>query len=314
MYWHVKLIFALAGLMILAGTAFAFRDYITAVPRWALNLGEGDEVKPPPDAVHPSDAGAAAPVAEADPRLAEARAKVALAEEHLRRNDPVQARKLLDNLLGDPKLERFSPAWELAVARLNEVNTTILLTACPAPEKVTYEVKSGDSLWEIARGHNMTVAHLRQLNELGEETHIIPGQPLQLYPAEWRVEVDKSERRLLLFDADRLLKSYKVGIGRQDRTPVGTFVVYNRETEPVWNPPGRIIPYGHPDNVLGTRWLGLKATGETDPKLKGYGVHGTWAPESIGKAESNGCIRMENRQVEQLFLFVSEGCPVTITE
>ena len=52
-------------------------------------------------------------------------------------------------------------------------------------------------------------------------------------------------------------------------------------------------------NPVGTRWIGLSA--------KGYGIHGTDAPASIGFARSHGCIRLRNRDIEQLFELVRAG-------
>jgi lipoprotein-anchoring transpeptidase ErfK/SrfK len=46
-------------------------------------------------------------------------------------------------------------------------------------------------------------------------------------------------------------------------------------------------------NPVGTRWIGLS--------VKGYGIHGTNAPKSIGHAASHGCIRLRNQDVEKLY-------------
>jgi lipoprotein-anchoring transpeptidase ErfK/SrfK len=45
---------------------------------------------------------------------------------------------------------------------------------------------------------------------------------------------------------------------------------------------------------------------------KGYGIHGTNRPKSIGKAASHGCIRMRNQDVEDLFERVEVGDPVEL--
>jgi len=60
--------------------------------------------------------------------------------------------------------------------------------------------------------------------------------------------------------------------------------------------------------------MSIKASGSGTPDVKGYGIHGTWDDSSIGKAESAGCIRMRNQDVEQLFVLVPMGTVVTITE
>jgi hypothetical protein len=46
---------------------------------------------------------------------------------------------------------------------------------------------------------------------------------------------------------------------------------------------------------------------------KGYGIHGTNRPTSIGKAASHGCIRMRNQDVEELFELVQVGDEVSLT-
>ena len=76
----------------------------------------------------------------------------------------------------------------------------------------------------------------------------------------------------------------------------------------MWYSPEGVFPFGHPKNVLGTRWIGF----EEKEGLYGYGIHGTAEPESIGKAESNGCIRLRNEDVEELFDFVETKTKVVI--
>jgi len=48
--------------------------------------------------------------------------------------------------------------------------------------------------------------------------------------------------------------------------------------------------------------------------VRGYGIHGTWEPETIGKAASAGCIRLLNSEIEELFNLVPLGTEVTIAE
>jgi L,D-transpeptidase catalytic domain len=55
---------------------------------------------------------------------------------------------------------------------------------------------------------------------------------------------------------------------------------------------------------VGTRWMGLSQ--------KGYGIHGTNEPRSIGKAASHGCIRMGQKDLEDLFALVRSGDTVEI--
>jgi lipoprotein-anchoring transpeptidase ErfK/SrfK len=67
-----------------------------------------------------------------------------------------------------------------------------------------------------------------------------------------------------------------------------------------------MIPAGNPQNILGSRWLGLDK--------EGYGIHGTTEPQSLGKQATAGCVRMQNSEVEQLYSIVPKGTEVTIVD
>jgi lipoprotein-anchoring transpeptidase ErfK/SrfK len=84
-------------------------------------------------------------------------------------------------------------------------------------------------------------------------------------------------------------------------SPSGSFEIVHRIPDPTWYTKGKVVPPGK-NNPLGTRWLGLSQ--------KGYGIHGTNNPSSIGRNASHGCVRMRNRDVEELFEMVSVGDPV----
>jgi len=71
-----------------------------------------------------------------------------------------------------------------------------------------------------------------------------------------------------------------------------------RIPNPTWYGPAKTIGPGA-GNPLGTRWMGLSR--------KGYGIHGTNSPRSIGHRASHGCIRMRNSDAEDLFKRVSVG-------
>ncbi|MEZ5973868.1 MAG: L,D-transpeptidase [Planctomycetota bacterium] len=79
--------------------------------------------------------------------------------------------------------------------------------------------------------------------------------------------------------------------------------------EPVWTRPGQpALPYGHPDNLLGARWLGWYQDGvKTD-----YGFHGTNDESGVGGRVSSGCIRMRNADVELLFELLPSGARVVV--
>ena len=114
-----------------------------------------------------------------------------------------------------------------------------------------------------------------------------------------RIVVSIPDRKLSVLEDDRVVKIYQTAVGApKSPSPAGSFTIVTQIPEPTWYTKGRIVPPGK-SNPLGTRWLGLSK--------KGYGIHGTNAPGSIGRNASHGCIRMRNRDVEELFGMVAAG-------
>jgi lipoprotein-anchoring transpeptidase ErfK/SrfK len=114
-----------------------------------------------------------------------------------------------------------------------------------------------------------------------------------------RIIVSLADRRLVVVEHDQILAAFPVAVGAPTSpSPVGTFIVINRVANPTYYRPGTVIPPG-PRNPIGTRWIGLSR--------KGYGIHGTDEPNSIGYAQSHGCIRLRNTDVERLFEQVRAG-------
>ncbi len=231
---------------------------------------------------------------------------------------PLKARQEALELLS--QCAEYDASW-LALAKIiDQANKNFMSGTAPCPEKTSYTVVPNDSLSKISGKIGTTVGALQRLNKLSKTSAIIrPGQTLQYFPCEWSIRVSKSQFLLCLYHGKQLFRIYHISTGQHDRTPVGTFVINTKTMHPAWYDGTRKIPYGDPRNILGTRWMGIQATGDTDPSLRGFGIHGTTEPDSIGTASSLGCVRMLNPEVEELFDFVPEPkgtftVPVTITE
>ena len=118
------------------------------------------------------------------------------------------------------------------------------------------------------------------------------------------IVVSLQDRKLALVEDGRVVKVYRVAVGKPSTpSPEGTFTIERRVTNPIYQHKGVTIEPG-PDNPVGTRWMGLS--------IKGYGIHGTNEPHSIGKAASHGCIRMRRKDVEELFSLVRVGDTVEL--
>ncbi|WP_242971899.1 L,D-transpeptidase [Haloimpatiens massiliensis] len=112
-----------------------------------------------------------------------------------------------------------------------------------------------------------------------------------MYRLQYNILISTKNRKLILYKYKKIYKIYPVAIGKPSTpTPKGNFRIINK----AFNPGG---PFG-------AAWLGLSI-----PK---YGIHGTNNPSSIGKAVSNGCIRLYNYNIIELYNIVPIGTPVKI--
>ncbi len=126
-----------------------------------------------------------------------------------------------------------------------------------------------------------------------------------------RVVVDKSDRVLRVYAGDRLIAQFPATMGSsKDPLPLGNWTIngtsylppFHYQPDLFWDvadsksdhrlPPG-------PNGPVGVVWLDLSK--------EHYGIHGTGAPETIGRAESHGCIRLTNWDVARLSLMVKPG-------
>jgi L,D-transpeptidase ErfK/SrfK len=124
-----------------------------------------------------------------------------------------------------------------------------------------------------------------------------------------KLVVDLSDRRVDLYQQDKLKASYPVAVGQEGwETPIGDFKIFQMHKNPIWRHPitQATIPPG-PDNPLGKRWIGFWAD---DTMVIGF--HGTNQEELVGEAISHGCLRMKNADITALYRQVSLGSIVEV--
>lgn len=261
-----------------------------------------------PESLAPAAAAkeTAAPPTATPAYLPETRAMVADAR------SAIEAGQLTDAqvMLGKVEASHSSPE---AIELLGEVNMKLLKSPLMMQGKEYYVIRSGDYLQKIAKQYNITVALLKTMNGLETDT-IIAGARLLVFNGTFSIHVSKSRNDLDLLLAGKLFKRYPVGTGEFGKTPAVEFTLIDKIVEPPWTRPSdnRQIEYGDPENVLGSRWMAIKSSDH--PELTGFGIHGTWERDSIGKQSSAGCIRMLNEDVEELFDLVPRKTSVTISE
>lgn len=158
-------------------------------------------------------------------------------------------------------------------------------------------IKAGETLYQISRDYRIPLATLLQANPTVKPNMIYPGQTIVIpglpdpNTLPYRIEVSRQNRILRLYRNNILQKEYPIAVGRMlHGTPTGQFVIINKAPNP-----------GGP---FGTMWMSLSK--------EHYGIHGTNDPTSIGKAVSRGCIRLYNKDVEELARTIPIGTLVTI--
>ena len=118
------------------------------------------------------------------------------------------------------------------------------------------------------------------------------------------IVVSLEDRKLALVEDGQTKKIYTVAVGKPSTpSPEGTFTIERRAKNPIYHHDGKTVLPG-PHNPVGTRWMGLS--------IRGYGIHGTNEPSSIGKAASHGCIRMAKADLEEFYELVAVGDTVEL--
>ena len=147
----------------------------------------------------------------------------------------------------------------------------------------------------------------RKLNRLAVTAMIgavLTGQALAQNAPTRLIVVSLEDRKLALVEDGQVKKVYTVAVGKPTTpSPVGTFTIERRVANPTYHHDGKTVLPG-PGNPVGTRWMGLS--------IRGYGIHGTNEPKSIGKAASHGCIRMAKADLEEFYALVAVGDTVEL--
>jgi len=176
-----------------------------------------------------------------------------------------------------------------------------------------YPRKGKEDIFAVARRFGVSASGVYNANVgdllLGDELLLIPGEHVAPLVFREGVVLNLAERNLYYYEKGRPLRAFPAAIGKRGwETPTGDFTIINKAKNPTWFPPSwaveeKPVPPG-PDNPLGDRWMGLS--------VKGYGIHATNAPSSVGLYVSHGCMRMYPEQAQALYDLVRVGTPVAI--
>ena len=231
--------------------------------------------------------------------------------------DPVGARLALTRLLDRRELnaaEEFS-----AMTSLRELNAKLFFSPAMSvsdPFIRVYTVQPGDTLSKVAKKNDVQTDWriIQRMNGMKSEKSLRVGQKIKLPVGAFHAEVSKSNYQMKIYAGEGpsrvLIAIFPVGLGELNSTPTGAFMVRPKSKliNPEWNNPrtGEHFASDDPKNPIGERWIGLIGVEAHNQGFKGYGIHGTVDPASIGKQASMGCVRMSDADVELVYEFLTE--------
>jgi len=206
------------------------------------------------------------------------------------------------------------PVREEMRKMLDAINKELFFSKTPSPDSVIVEIQPGDTLSGIAKkqGRDEYFTQVIMLvNGISDARRIRAGRKLKIPQGTFSAVAQKEAHRLIVLLNGNYIKEYPVTMGAPESpTPEGKFVLdMGKAKNPDWtSPDSQVYKFGDPKNILGTRWMPFNDT----EGHHGLGIHGTTDPESIGKDVSNGCIRMRNEDVEEIFGMLAPGGTVEI--
>lgn len=245
------------------------------------------------------------------------------AEAAVRQNDLLRARQLLTQVIlsgGASDLDRDRAREDAAM--INEQLVFSPLVVPGDPIALEYRIQPGDTLSRIAANQGLAVDWrlIQRINNIQNPSRIRLGQRLKLLRGPFHAIVNKDSYRIDLFQGPpeemgewTYIRSFDVGLGEYDGTPLGRFVVRedSKLIDPKWINPrtGEVFEASDPMNPIGEHWLGLRGLGEA-ADVVGYGIHGTIEPNSIGQQASMGCVRLGAEDIAIVYEMLEEGVSV----
>jgi hypothetical protein len=202
------------------------------------------------------------------------------------------------------------------------------------PYAYYYTVRPGDKLGPLERRERLRVPGqlILKVNGLSQPTDIRSGSRIKLVRGPFHAIISKSR-----FTVDIVLQredlppvwvtQVRCGLGNEKQTPTplgawrvgmdsgGTVVAGGKLIHPPWTPTdgsgiagnGPIL-YGKPGYALGEKglWIGLVGIDDRTRGKSHYGIHSTSDPDSIGKEQSLGCIRLADEDIELVYSLLYE--------
>jgi LysM repeat protein len=194
--------------------------------------------------------------------------------------------------------------FEEAKDMLGEINTDILLSTYPSPEKEEYIVKSGDVLARIAHKTKSTPELITRTNNL-TSTMLRIGQRLLVSHPNFSIVVQRKAKLVVVLNNGAFFKQYHV---REEKLPAKQQPkIATKVAETMAWKDGKRVGFGSKEYASGTRWIRLGAAAYTI-----YSVPDAAHPK-VDESSPQG-LGLNASDVEELSSLVNNKTPVTITD
>lgn len=206
----------------------------------------------------------------------------------LEQNRLADAHLELSEWYGDP---HFTPEEDAQVTNLlDQLAGTVIYSREHLLER-PYDVQPGDTLEKVADAYEVPWELLANINGLRDPRAVRPGNQLKVVKGPFDAYVNLSKFQLVLYLGNRYAGRFQIGIGKDQETPEGKFVVLQKLVNPTYY--GKpVVDKDDPQNPLGEFAIDLGNS---------IWIHGTNEPQTIGRADSRGCIRLANRDIRDVF-------------
>lgn len=195
------------------------------------------------------------------------------------------------------------PAQRRAVRPLLQQTAAEIFESAESQFGEPHVVEYGETLESIGRLYEVPWQYLAKLNRI-TPAKLQAGKDLKVVRGPFGAVVDLSAFTLTVHAHGWYVRDYRIGTGKDGKTPIGRFSVQEKLENPVWyDPDGGVVEADDPENPLGEYWIGLG---------NHIGIHGTIDPESIGKAASRGCIHLGDTDIQDVFGLLGSGSEVMI--
>lgn len=147
-----------------------------------------------------------------------------------------------------------------------------------------YNKKTNEGGWVYSKPSNVSTEYLIKQIESSIYPNNSTCKTCEFTPL--TLTILKDTHQAFLHSGETIIKEYEVGLGKHDLTPTGEFYIRKKVKNPNFHLPHSTKPFG-------TR--GMELSNPT------YAIHGTYESESIGENVSQGCIRLYNSDIEDLY-------------